>query len=324
MANNHAHGGPATGRYLRRSIVLTLGFVAGEAVSGYWANSLALLSDAAHNFADALALIFSWYAIWIARKPSNAQRTFGYHRVGILAALVNAVSLVVIALFIFWEAVERLRKPEPVQSGLMIGVALLAVLLNGMISLWLRGEAKHDLNLRSAYLHMLGDAASALGVVVAGVLVALSGASAADPVASILIGGLILFSSWGILTEAVNVLLEAAPKGLDMVAFERAIRGAPGVLDVHDLHVWTVASGLVACSCHILVAEQSVRSGQQVLRAVAAILEQQFRITHTTIQVEVEGCEPNDIYCTLRPAPHSPTHEHPEGRGEKSVNHVHE
>jgi cobalt-zinc-cadmium efflux system protein len=311
MTHGHAHG-PVVGRRLGLAVLLTVAFVAGEAAAGWWANSLALLADAGHNLADALALALSWYAVRIARRPADPRRTYGYHRVGILTALANAVSLVVIALLIFWEALQRLRHPEPVQSAPMIAVALIGVLLNGLISVWLHRGAKHDLNIRSAYLHMLGDAVSAAGVVVAGGVVALTGAAAADPVVSLLIGGLILWSSWGVLAEAVDVLMEAAPRGLDMAALERGIREVSGVLGVHDLHVWTVASGIVACSCHIVVAEQSVRSGQQVLRAVAGVLHSRFGVTHTTVQVEVEGCDPDDMYCTLRrahgPEPH---HDHP-------------
>jgi cobalt-zinc-cadmium efflux system protein len=186
-------------------------------------------------------------------------------------------------------------------------VALVAVVLNTIISLWLRGDAKDDLNIRSAYLHMLGDAISSLGVVVAGIVVSLTGNPIADPVVSILIGLLILASSWGILNESVNVLLEGVPKGLDMESLEREIAAVPGVLGTHDLHVWTVGSGIVACSCHIVVPEQSVSSGQQVLHAVAVMLRQQFRVAHTTIQVEVEGCAHDTLYCTMNPTqgPHS-------------------
>lgn len=295
----HDHG--RTGRSLTLSIVLTLAFVLGEAAAGVVANSLALLSDAGHNFADALALVFTAYALRMAKRPADPRRTFGYHRAGILAALANAASLVVLALFIAWEAVQRLRAPEPVASGWMIGVALVAVVLNGLISLWLRGEAKHDLNVRSAYLHMLGDALSALGVAAAGGISALTGTTYADPVVSLLIAALILYSSWGILAEAVDVLLESAPRGFDMNALEQAVRGVPGVLGVHDLHVWTVASGINACCCHVVVAEQSVRGGQQVLRAVVGELTRRFGISHTTVQVEVEGCEPDELYCVLRP-----------------------
>src|SRR5947199_6423660 len=167
MGHSHDHGESLTGRRLVLSIFLTLAFVAGEAIAGYFAHSLALLSDAGHNFADALALIISWYGIWIARKPSTQKRTFGYHRVGILAALVNAVSLVVIALLIFWEAIARLRNPETVHSTPMIVIALVAIAMNTVISLWLSGDAKHDWNVRSAYMHIVGDAISADDVVIA-------------------------------------------------------------------------------------------------------------------------------------------------------------
>jgi cobalt-zinc-cadmium efflux system protein len=302
MGQGHDHSADLVGRRLGLSIGVTLAFVATEGIAGYFSNSLALISDAGHNFADALALIFSWYAIRISRRPSTAERTYGYHRVSILTALVNALSLVVISLLIFWEAFSRLRAAEPVRSGPMIVVALIAVVMNTTISFWLRSHARHDLNVRSAYLHLVGDAVSAAGVVVAGILIAMTGSTKADPIVSILIGALILASSWGILKEAVNVLLEAIPEGMDMKALEQNIGSVPGVLEVHDLHVWTVGSGMIACSCHILVTEQSVRSGEQVLRAVTKELEHNFGITHTTIQLEVEGCEPNDIYCVMRVA----------------------
>ncbi|HEY8186516.1 MAG TPA: cation diffusion facilitator family transporter [Pyrinomonadaceae bacterium] len=310
MGHSHGNSAALTGRRLGLSIVITILFVLAEAVTGYFSHSLALLSDAGHNFADALALVFSWYGIWIARKPSTARRTFGYHRVGIFAALVNAVSLVVIALLIFWEGFGRLRNPEPVHSVPMIAAALIAIIMNTAIGLWLRKVSKHDLNVRSAYMHMLGDAISAAGVVVAGIFIALTGSSIADPVVSFLIAILILWSSWGILAESVNVLLEAIPKGMDMAEVERTIGGVHGVRAVHDLHVWTVGAGMVCSSCHILVDEQSVRSGENVLRAVTEELEHRFGIAHTTIQVEVEGCEPNDMYCIKRAAEYAGGHYH--------------
>ena len=310
----HVHNGSTTGRYLGISIVLTLTFVVGEGVAGYLSNSLALISDAGHNFADALALIFSWYAVHAGRRPADAQRTFGYHRAGILAALVNAVSLILIALYIFWEAVHRLRAPPHVEGGLMIGVAAVAVLLNGLISAWLHSAAKHDLNVRSAYLHMLGDALASLGVVAAGIVVVATGNAGADPLVSLLIGVLILLSSWGILTEAVNVLMEAAPKGLDVAKLARSIPQIPGVLDVHDLHVWSVGSGMAACCLHIRVAEQSLLEGQRIQQAVALMLNHDFGITHATIQVEVEACGIGDLHCTMEVA-----HQH----GDSSHNHPH-
>ncbi len=310
MPHVHSHGGSQTAQRLGLSILLTFAFVVGEGIAGYLSHSLALISDAGHNLADALALIFSWYAIRVARRPSNARRTFGYHRVGILAALVNAVSLVVIAGLIFWEAINRFHSPEPVQSKPMIAVAIVAIVLNGAISMWLRRDAAHDINVRSAYLHMLGDAISALGVVVAGVVIAFTGNSMADPIVSILIGIFILWSSWGIFIESVDVLLEAAPKGMDMDLLEQSICEMPGVLNVHDLHVWTVASGIISCSCHIVVEEQSIRSGQGLIQSAAATLKQRFGVNHTTIQMEVEGCDHGGTYCELRPTRESCSDHH--------------
>jgi cobalt-zinc-cadmium efflux system protein len=296
----HDHSGVADTRLMRSALVLTVAFVAGELVASYFAGSLALFSDACHNLADAAALGFSWYACWIAKKPSHTGMTYGYHRVGILAALVNAVSLVVIALLIFWEAIARWRNPEPVNGVAMIAVALVAIGLNATIGFWLHAGAKHDLNIRSVYWHMVGDALSAFGVVVAGGVVLLSGSLLADPVASFLIGALILWSSWGVLKESVNALLEGTPVGLDMGAVETAIANVPGVINVHDLHVWTVGPGVIACSCHILVAEQTIREGQQILKSVVDELGRRFGINHTTVQVEVEGHGVDEMYCTLK------------------------
>ncbi len=296
----HVHGGGSS-KMMGLSALLTTVFVVGEATAGYFSNSLALLSDAGHNFADLLALLFSWYGIRASKWPADGRRTFGYHRVGILAALVNAVSLVLVTLFIFYEAITRLRSPEPVAGGLMIGVALAAIALNGLISFWLHADAKNDLNVRSAYLHMLGDAVSAAGVVIAGIIVATTGAMVADPIVSLLIGALILWSSWGILVESVNVLMEAVPKGLDLGQVATAIRGCPGVLGLHDLHVWTPASGMAACCLHVLVAEQSALEGQRIQQAVAELLKKDFKIGHSTIQVEVETCGVDGLHCELRP-----------------------
>ncbi len=302
--HDHSHGAPATDPRAKMglAVLLTLAFVGGEAVAGWFANSLALLSDAGHNFADAAALALSWYAIVASKKPSHGRMTYGYHRVGILAALINALGLVVIALFIVWEGVDRLRHPEAVSGGLMTGVAAVAVVVNLVIGMWLHHGAKHDINVRAAYIHMIGDAVSAVGVVIAGVIVMLTGAHVADPIISFLIAGLILWSSWGILHESVGVLLEGTPKGMDLAEVVKAVEGVPGVLGSHDMHVWTVGPGAIAASLHILVAEQSIREGQQILRAVVEMLEQRFRINHATVQVEVEGHESNEMYCRIEPA----------------------
>jgi cobalt-zinc-cadmium efflux system protein len=214
-----------------------------------------------------------------------------------LAALVNAASLGAIGLWLAWEAAARLHAPQPADSRLMIAVSFAAIVLNLAIGLRLHQGSKDDINVRSAYIHMMGDAVSALGVLVAGVIVALTHNAVADPVVSMLIAAFILWSSYGVLRESATILLEGTPPGTDMPRLVGVIRSVAGVLDVHDLHVWMVGPGVVACSCHIVVAEQSIRAGQQVVRAVVYDVERQFQITHTTVQVEVEGCEPNELYC---------------------------
>jgi cobalt-zinc-cadmium efflux system protein len=279
------------------AVGLTLAFVAVEAVSGWLGHSLALLSDAGHNLADVAALALSWYGLSVAHRPSHHGMTYGYHRVAVLAALANAASLGAIGLWLAWEAIGRLHAPQPADSRLMIGVSFVAIVLNLAIGLRLHQASKDDINVRSAYVHMMGDAVSALGVLIAGVVVAVTHSVVADPIVSILIAAFILWSSYGVLRESATILLEGTPPGTDMPAVVAAIRSVSGVLDVHDLHVWMVGPGVVACSCHIVVAEQSIRAGQQVVRTVVQDVEHQFHITHTTVQVEVEGCEPNELYC---------------------------
>ena len=290
MSGSHAHGAGITSNKMWLATAITFAFCLGEALIGYKSNSLALMADAGHNFADALALALSAFALWIATKPADNKRTFGYHRVGILAALVNAVGLVVMATVIFWEAILRLQAPEHVQSGPMIWVALLAIILNSGIAWWLSAAAKDDLNIRSAYLHMLGDAAASLGVVIAGIIIALTSLYIADPIVSIIFALLVLWSSWSIVTESIQMLLEGIPVGMELNKVESAIRHVEGVLNMHDLHVWTVSSGIIACTCHILVAEQNVSDGQKILKNVANMLEHDFKISHSTIQIEVTDC----------------------------------
>ncbi|HTM04147.1 MAG TPA: cation diffusion facilitator family transporter [Vicinamibacterales bacterium] len=296
-SHHHEHDHGVGARTLGLALTATLAFAVVEALAGWWGHSLALLSDAGHNLTDAAALGLSWYAIRVASRPSHHGMTYGYHRVGVLAALINALTLVVIAVAIGWEAIARLRAPEPANGALMIVVAIVAIAVNGAISWKLHHGASHDINVRGAYLHMLGDAISAGAVVIAGGLVALTHQPIADPIVSLLIGAFILYSSYGVFRESLTVLLEGTPAGLPMPDVITAIRRVGGVLDVHDLHVWMIGPGVVACSCHIVVAEQSARDGQQVARAVEHDIEHRFRITHTTIQVEVEGCPSDDVHC---------------------------
>lgn len=293
------------------AIVLTVLFVLGEVAAGLYANSLALLSDAAHNFTDAFALGLSLYALHLGSRPSSATKTFGYHRAGILAALVNATTLIGIALLIFYEAYERLVAPPPIQEQIMIVIAGIGFLINTGIAFFLRHFA-HDLNVRSAFIHMVGDALSTLGVVAAGFVIHLTGWEILDPLASILIGLLIAVSSWSILREGINILLEGTPTGIDMEAMIRDLMGIDGVQGVHDLHAWSISSSMHALSAHVLTDDVSLSRGADIQREINQVLIERYHIGHTALQLECEGCSPDTLYCELgangtRPPDNTPT-----------------
>ena len=307
MAGPHAHHHHADGMpegRLRLSLLLTTAFVILELFAGLSARSLALVSDAGHNFTDALALALAWYALWIARKPATPTKTYGYHRVGILTALFNAMTLLLIAGLIFHEAYHLFRQPQHVESLPMIVVAAIAVLLNTVIAVWLHGHAAHNVNVRSAFIHMVGDALSSAGVVVAGIVIHYTGWVYADPLVSVLICAFIAYSSWGIIRETVNILLEGTPKGLDVGAMARAMEAVPGVTDVHDLHVWTIADGMNALSCHLRVNESDLPHAARVVMEVKTLLAAQYQVSHSTIETECSGCESNALYCQM-PTPNS-------------------
>lgn len=284
---------------LKLSLLLTLMFVCIELAAGVQAKSLALVSDAGHNFTDGLALALSWYALWIARKPANHTRTFGYHRVGILTALFNAVTLLVIAILIFHEGVLLLLHPQKAAGTIMMVVAGVGLVMNTTIALALRREAANNVNIRSAFVHMAGDALASLGVVLAGMLIHFTGWSLADPIVSLLIAAFIAYSSWGIVGETVNVLLEGTPRGLDLAALACDMREMPGVAGVHDLHVWTIADGMHALSCHLTVAEEDLPRAFQVVKKVKIMLSVRYAVGHATIETECGGCETEDLHCQM-------------------------
>ncbi len=287
----HTHGA-TSGRLLWISLGLTLAFVVVEAVYGVRARSLALLSDAGHNASDALALGLAAYAVWLGKRPASAGKTFGYHRAAILTALANAAALVVIALVIVAQAWQAWRHPQPVQGTIMIGVAAVAVVMNTLIASWLSPHSHSSLNARAAYVHMAGDALSSLGVVIAGVVVHFAHWTGADPLVSVLIAVFILYSSWGILSEATNVLLEGTPKGLDVDALVAALRATPPVQAVHDLHVWTVGDGIHFLSCHIVLPDETtMREASATVSRLNELLHDQYAIGHATIQVERDGAD---------------------------------
>lgn len=291
--------GTSTEIRLRVAVALTALFVIVEALAGYFSHSLALLADAGHNMTDTLALGLSLWTYELASQPSTERRTFGLHRAGILAALANAIVLVVIAVGILIEAYQRVRAPETVEAGPMIGVAAVAVVLNLLIALWLHAPSQHDLNVRASFVHVAGDAVSALGVAVAGVLIALTGALWLDPLVSVLIALFILWTSRGIIVDAINILLEATPSDLDARRVLAAMCEVPGVLDVHDLHLWSLSSSLRAASAHVLVQDQPVSQACDILAALNTMLAERFRIAHTSFQLETTACDPSEVFCRL-------------------------
>jgi cobalt-zinc-cadmium efflux system protein len=306
----HAHAHAGTGARLRWSLLATLAFVVVEFAAGLKAHSLALLSDAGHNFTDALALLLAWFAFYVESKPPNETKTYGYQRAGVLAAFVNALALVALAGFIFYESYQRLSRPQPVADAIMIGVAAAGLAVNLGIMLGLRSASRRDLNIRSAFVHMLGDAVSSAAIIVGGILIALSGYLWIDPALSIFIGGLILWTAWDIVKESLNILLEGLPRGLRLETVIEEIRRIPGVIDVHDVHIWSLGSHSHALSCHVMIADVPPSSSEAILRSVNELLARRFHITHTTIQFEHALCEISGTGCAAAQHEHQHAHQH--------------
>lgn len=284
----HGEGGPK--RVLKISLAVTLAYIVLLVVAGVRAHSLALLSEAGHNLSDLLALLLSLVAVYLQSRPPSSTKTYGYHRAGVLAALTNAFSLLLVSFFIFYEAFRRLQHPEPVRAGLMMGVAAAGVVMNGVIALLLY-RSKGDVNIRSALLHEVGDTLSTAAVILGGWVILATGDFWIDSALSFGIGVLILWSSFGIVRETLNILLEGTPRGMKLERIESAIRAIEGVNDVHDLHVWSIGSETHALSCHISIDDIPPSVSERILRDVKDCLLRDFRIDHTTIQFENVICE---------------------------------
>jgi cobalt-zinc-cadmium efflux system protein len=291
----HSHAAPSssganrTQSVLRFSLAATLAYVAVTFVAGLRAHSLALLSEAGHNASDFLALLLSFAAVYFQSRPASNSKTFGYQRAGVLAAFINAATLIVISIWIAIEAVHRLSAPVAVQPRLMIVVAAAGVLMNGVIAALLWGVAR-DVNLRSAFLHMAGDTLSTAAVIAGGAGILLTGHNWIDPVLSLLIAALILWSSIGIVRETLNILLEGTPRGVSLPAIRLAMGKVDGVADVHDLHVWCLGSQSRALACHVTIADIPPSESACILLKLNHVLRDHFQISHTTIQFEHIGC----------------------------------
>ncbi len=297
-SHSHSHG-HASGRVLAWSLAATTTFVIIELTAGLRAHSLALVSDAGHNATDALALLLAWFAVFLQGKPADESRTFGYHRAGVLAAFVNAIVLIGLSAWILYESVQRLMSPSSVNEDLMIAVAAGGVLLNGGIMLGLRQSGDNDINIRGAFLHMLGDLLGVVAIMIGALIIRSTGWTRVDPALSILISLLIIWTAWDITRESLNILLEGLPRGLELKQVVTAILTIDGVLDVHDLHIWSLGSNSHALSCHVLIADMPPSQSDHILHRVKHVLSDRFHVHHTTVQFEHMSCAISGTGCVI-------------------------
>jgi len=298
LAAMHVHEIPGMRRALGWSLWVNLAFVLVEFIGGYFANSLALITDAVHNLSDVPSMGLSLFALLAARRPADQHRTYGYQRSGVLAAFVNALLLLAVAAYILYEAYERLRRPVPVEPGLIVWISLAGIGVNGGIA-WAMWRGRRDLNLRTVLIHNAGDAASNLGILAGALLMARTGWMVIDPIISAAIGLAVLWTTWGVLKSTTNILLEGTPPELKVEEVARAMLKVPGVVEVHDIHIWSLAAHLHALSCHVRIGEMSTRESEKIIDQLNALLAREFNISHTTIQTEPEAAAAHYV-----PAPH--------------------
>lgn len=284
---------------MKFAVILTVGILLLEVVGGILTNSLALLSDAGHIFADVFALGLSWVALVLSGLPPNQRKTYGYFRAEALAAVINGVTLFLVALWIFYEAIGRISSPEPVKSLEMFVVALIGLGVNVIVLLKLKGATHQSLNVKSAFLHVLGDMLSSVGVIVGGIIMLVTQYYIVDPIISILIGLIILRGAVGVLKECSDILLEGVPKNIELAEVEKVLKQISGVEDIHDLHVWSISSAHLALSAHVVVEEQTTHSTKKILDEIQAKMMERFNIEHITIQFECLCCGRQKVECIL-------------------------
>ncbi|MGD6802943.1 cation diffusion facilitator family transporter [Rossellomorea aquimaris] len=294
--HGHDHTREGNKKGLLIALIITTGIMVLEFFGGLITNSLALLSDSGHMLSDASSLALSLAAMWLAGRAASSAKTFGYYRFEILAALLNGVTLFLIAGFIVYEAYERLLDPPEVSSGTMMVIAFIGLLAN-LLSAWAlikQGDVKDNVNLRSAYLHVLGDALGSVGAIIAGAIMLWFDWYWADPLISVLVALLILKSAWGIITHTVHILMEGVPAGIDVQKVRRTLESIEGICNVHDLHIWTITSGMNSLSCHILIEDEE--DDQEILQKAINLIEEEFHINHTTIQIERSELTHGDVH----------------------------
>jgi cobalt-zinc-cadmium efflux system protein len=284
---------------MKFAVILTVGILLLELVGGILTNSLALLSDAGHVFADVFALGLSWIALVLSGLPANQRKTYGYFRAEVLAAVANGVTLFLVALWIFYEAIRRINSPQPVKSLEMFLIALIGLVVNGVVLLRLKGATEKSLNIKSAFLHVLGDMLSSVGVIVGGIIMLVTKFYIVDPIISILVGLIILRGAMGVIRECSNILLEGVPQNIKLSQVEKVLRQIPEVVDIHDLHVWSISQAHPALSAHIVVEEQTTHSTTEILDEIQKRMMQEFNIEHLTIQFECSCCGKQKVECIL-------------------------
>ncbi len=324
MSHEHAHTHVAgnVSTKLRSAFVLTLLILVVETLGGVVSHSLALLSDAGHVLTDIVALGLAWFATLRAQRPADARNTYGYHRTGILAALLNAITLILIVAWIGYEAIQRLQHPTIVTPWIMFVAAAVGIAINLYIGLGLRAEGSANLNVRGAMLHALGDVGASVGVIVGGLVILLTGWQYADPLISLAIALLIAKGAWNLLGETVDILMEATPRDLNVAQLVRDVVRVPGVEDVHDLHVWSIAGGMRLLSAHVQVTDnRTLVACDALIDQLHCLLCENYGIQHTTLQLERVGCMHRDLYCVLPDHDHDHDHDHhPDGlAGERTT-----
>ncbi|MGA8143602.1 MAG: cation diffusion facilitator family transporter [Candidatus Acidiferrales bacterium] len=289
-SHSHMHIDASKGMtfILGGAVVATFVLVAAELIAGYAAHSIALISDALHNMTDVPTMVISWLATRWAMRPPTAEKTYGYHRAGILAAFINSMLLTIVALFLVYESIQRLRAPVEVHSGVMLWVSILALIINGGITLAVH-SGRSDLNVRSIWIHNLGDALSNIAIIVGAIVIRRTGANWADPLIGIAIGAMVLWTGTGILRESSHILLEGLPRSIHLEDVAAAILKVEGVQEVHDIHIWTLGTDLHALSCHARIPDMHMEDSEKILSRIHEVLDRDFQITHTTVQLERAG-----------------------------------
>jgi cobalt-zinc-cadmium efflux system protein len=291
--------------YNKKRLQITLGIILSilvvEFAGGLLSNSLALMGDAAHMLVDALALGLALFAINIAGKPATAEKTYGFHRVEIIVALVNGIILILVSLFIFYQAYMRFLSPPEIKAPIMLVVAAIGLIANVCAMLVLRGTAGSNLNLRAAFWHIIGDAISSLGVIAAAVIISITGFRFVDALIAVLIGGIIIWGASGLIKESIDILLESVPENLKNEDVVRAIENVKGVLGVHEMHIWAITSGVNSLSAHIVIEDRMLSNCNGIVQSVNDVLKEKFDIIHTTLQLECGSCA-SGLVCSVNPA----------------------